>query len=451
MTDKYILLVDDDHELLDVYKKILTIKGFNIITADNGIDALKIIKEKEIYVVILDILMPKMDGIQVLERIKEMHTDLEVIMLTAEGSISGAVESIKKGAYTYIVKPANIDDLINTIRKVTEIVNMRYENSLLKEHIVEITKDYKFVGRGNIAKRLREEAATVGATQATVLITGESGTGKEVLARLIHQASDRSNNPFVSINCAAFNENLIESELFGAEKGAYTGADRQRKGRFEIANGGTIFFDEIGELSLNMQAKLLRVLQEKEFERVGGNTQIHSDFRVISATNVDLKKAVELGNFRQDLYYRINIIPIEIPPLRERYEDIQPIAEFFLTKISREMKKKIAPLSSEVIKSLEEYAWPGNIRELRNVIERLVVMAKDETITISDLPEEFKVQSDDNKAIKNAELRTAKQGFEKDFITEVMRRNNWNITKAAKELNISRKTLYKRLNDYNIQ
>ena len=386
MKSNSILLVDDDRELLGVYQKIFTLKGFQVQTADNGPAALKHMSRGGISVVILDIIMPKMDGMEVLLRIKENWPSTEVIMLTAEGSISGAVDAVKKGAYTYFVKPADIDELIVNVTKAQELAEVRRENHRLKQHIDTISVTSRLIGESDAARKMREEAVTIGRTMASVLITGESGTGKEVMAHMIHQCSERADKPFVSVNCAAFNENLIESELFGSERGAYTGAEKRRKGRFEIADGGTIFFDEIGELSLNMQAKLLRVLQEKAFERVGGSETIQSDFRLISATNADLKQAVEEGRFRLDLYYRINILPIEIPPLRARKEDIPLLSVYFFDRISKEMNRRIGPPPEALMRCLRNYDWPGNIRELRNIIERLVVMAKDGHVSVSDLP-----------------------------------------------------------------
>ena len=307
------------------------------------------------------------------------------------------------------------------------------------------------IGESDAARKMREEAITIGRTMASVLITGESGTGKEVMAHLIHQCSERADKPFVSVNCAAFNENLIESELFGSEKGAYTGAEKRRKGRFELADGGTIFFDEIGELSLNMQTKLLRVLQEKTFERVGGSETIQSNFRLISATNADLKQEIEAGRFRLDLYYRLNILPIEIPPLRERRQDIPLLANYFIETISKEMGRKIDSMEVSVMQMLKKYSWPGNIRELRNIIERLVVMAQDGKISGDDLPLEIQSMDSDMNRTFGEDLKGATQDFEKEYIMEIMRRNSWNVTKASREMNIARKTLYKKLNDYGIK
>ena len=307
------------------------------------------------------------------------------------------------------------------------------------------------IGESDAARKMREEAVTIGRTMASVLITGESGTGKEVMAHLIHQCSERADKPFVSVNCAAFNENLIESELFGSEKGAYTGAEKRRKGRFELADGGTIFFDEIGELSLNMQTKLLRVLQEKTFERVGGSETIQSNFRLISATNADLKQEIEAGRFRLDLYYRLNILPIEIPPLRERRQDIPLLANYFIETISKEMGRKIDSIEVSVMQMLKKYSWPGNIRELRNIIERLIVMAQDGKISGDDLPLEIQEMDSDMNRVFSEDLKGATQDFEKEYIMEIMRRNSWNVTKASREMNIARKTLYKKLNDYGIK
>ncbi|NLD10355.1 MAG: sigma-54-dependent Fis family transcriptional regulator [Clostridiales bacterium] len=449
MKNQSILMIDDDLELLAVYKKILELKGFSILTAGNGEEALEILKKNSIAVVILDIIMPKIDGMEMLNRIKKNWPSVEVIMLTAEGSISGAVDAVKQGAYTYFVKPADIDDLILNIGKAQELFNIRMENTNLKQQLEYVSSDTEFIGESKVAADLRDEAAIVGRADSAVMITGESGTGKEVLAHMIHRLSNRRDKPFVSVNCAALNENLIERELFGSEKGAYTGAEKQHKGRFEIADGGTIFFDEIGELSLNIQVKLLRVMQEKSFERVGGNDTIESDFRLISATNRDLKKAVDEGKFRLDLYYRINIIPMEIPPLRKRKEDIPLLCNAFLAEFSKDTKKTIEPFSDDVIRQLQSYDWPGNVRELRNIIERLVVLAFGGVITVEDLPAE--IRDIDSTAQGSEELKDATKEFEKEYITDVMRRNGWNVTKAAKELNIARKNLYKKLNDYGIK
>ncbi len=443
-----ILLVDDDQELLKVYERIMELKGFSVLIASNAFDALKIIKENSISVVISDIIMPKMDGMELLLKIKNIKPAVEVIMLTAEGSISGAVDAVKDGAFSYIVKPADIEELISNIKKAEELFITKNENDTLKQHLDDLSSKKKIVGKSDATIKLIQKAELIGSTDSAVLITGESGTGKEVFANLVHHSSKRKDKPFVCVNCGALNENLIESELFGAEKGAYTGAEKLRKGRFETADGGTIFFDEIGELSLNMQVKLLRVLQEKSFERVGGNETIKSDFRLITATNRNLKKEVEENRFREDLYYRINIIPVEIPPLRERKEDIKLLCDLFIKEISSQTNKKIEPFDEHIFKYLESYNWPGNIRELRNIIERLVVLSIDGKISEEELPSEIINAYMETK--DDLGLKEKTKAFERDYIKKVIDQNNGNVSKAAEEMQIARKNLYRKLNEFDI-
>lgn len=446
-----ILLVDDDKSLLEVYEKIFKLKGFDVISCENGEKALAAIGGggNQISVVISDIIMPKMSGIELLREIKKRSPATEVIMLTAEGSISGAVEAVKDGAFSYLVKPADVEELISNIKKATELSNIKSENELLKGQIATLSDGREFIGISQAANELRERAEIVGKTDSAVLITGETGTGKEVLANMIHRASSRANKPFICVNCGALNENLIESELFGSEKGAYTGAGAQRKGRFEIANGGTIFFDEIGELSLNMQTRLLRVLQEKSFERVGGCETIKSDFRLITATNRDLKREVAENRFRPDLYYRINIIPIEIPPLRERVEDIPALCQSFLELYSQEMNKTMEPIDEKTIEVFQRYNWPGNVRELRNLVERMVVLSRDGILDSDSLPEEIQdMLAEDSHA---EALRVQTKAFEKEYISKIMKKYDGNVAKASEEMQIAKKNLYKKLNEYDIK
>lgn len=444
-----IMLVDDDKELLEVYDKIFKLNGFDVISCENGEKALNLLDRNQIAVVISDIIMPKMSGIELLQEIKKRAPHTEVIMLTAEGSISGAVEAVKEGAFSYLVKPADVDDLISNIKKAAELAKIKNENEVLKGQIATMADGREFIGVSHIAEELRQNARIIGETDSAVLITGETGTGKEVLANMIHKCSNRADKPFICVNCGALNENLIESELFGSEKGAYTGAGGQRKGRFEIANGGTIFFDEIGELSLNMQTRLLRVLQEKSFERVGGYETIKSDFRLITATNRNLKQEVLENRFRADLYYRINIIPIEIPPLRERPEDIPVLFNSFLEAYSREMNKSANFVDDKTIKALQKYNWPGNVRELRNVVERMVVLSHDGILDLDALPEEIKDMLTDDKPAEA--LRTQTKAFEKEYIIRIMSKYDGNVAKAAEEMQIARKNLYKKLNEYDIK
>lgn len=443
-----VMIVDDDRELLEIYKKIFNLNGFNVVTCENGESALNVIKEGKISVVVSDIIMPRMNGIELLKKIKALSPDTEVIMLTAEGSISGAVEAVKEGAFSYLIKPADIEELLSNIRKAAELPEIKNENKMLRDSINTLRPENKFIGVSKIAENLRELTSVVGQSDSAVLITGETGTGKEIIANMIHMCSRRSDNPFVCVNCGALNENLIESELFGSEKGAYTGSERMKRGRFEVADGGTIFFDEIGEMSLSMQTRLLRVLQEKSFERVGGTETIKSDFRIIAATNRDLKREVEENRFRKDLYYRINIIPIEIPPLRERVEDIPALCESFLNYYSKEMNKECISLNDNMIHTFQRYDWPGNVRELKNIVERLVVLSQDGNLNEGALPEEMRDMLEEG--CHGDGLRAQTKEFEKEYIIRTMKQYGGNVAKAAEALHIAKKNLYKKLHEYDI-
>lgn len=449
MGETKVLLVDDDKDLLRVYSKIFKLQGFDIVTCCSGEEALEKLASNHISVVISDVIMPRMNGMELLQRINREYPYCEVIMLTAEGSISEAVAAVKRGAFSYFVKPADIDEIISSVKKAQELADTKGENRMLREQIADFSRDSSFVGSSAAAKELRRKAEIIGQTDSTVLITGETGTGKEILANLIHGNSRRFSAPFVCVNCGALNENLIESELFGSEKGAYTGAEKLRKGRFETADGGTIFFDEIGELSLSMQVSLLRVLQEKNFERVGGSTPIYSDFRLIAATNRDLKEEVAAGRFRADLYYRLNIIPIKVPPLRERKEDIEELSRYFLARYAQEMNRKVNSFDGQVMDAFRRYDWPGNVRELKNIIERLIVLSDDGNITFDNLPEEIKGEPGEEKS--PGTLRGMTREFEKDFIKKALEHNDGNVSRTAEELGIARKNLYKKLSDYGIK
>lgn len=443
-----VMIVDDDRELLEIYGKIFKMSGFDVVTCEDGESALNIIKEGRVSVVVSDIIMPRMDGIELLKRIKTISPDTEVIMLTAEGSISGAVEAVKEGAFSYLIKPADIEELLSNIRKAAELPEIKNENKILRDSISTLKTENEFIGVSKIAEELRELAVVVGQSDSSVLITGETGTGKEIIANMIHGDSNRADKPFVCVNCGALNENLIESELFGSEKGAYTGSEKTKRGRFEIADGGTIFFDEIGEMSLSMQTRLLRVLQEKSFERVGGTETIKSDFRIIAATNRDLKKEVELNRFRKDLYYRINIVPIEIPPLRERIEDIPSLCESFLDYYSKEMNKERLSFDGDIIRMFQRYDWPGNVRELKNIVERLVVLSRDGELNVKALPDEMKEMLEEEGPQDG--LRAHMKEIEKEYIVKTMKQYGGSVAKAADALHIARKNLYKKLHEYDI-
>ncbi len=451
---KQILLIDDDDALLKVYEKIFTLKKFNIIAVNESLKALDIVKKQQIAVVISDIIMPKMDGMKLLREIKESSPATEVIMLTAEGSVSGAVEAVHQGAFTYMVKPADIEELLFNVRRACEVYSIKEENYVLRQHISDITREEPLIGDSLCMKEIKEKAETIAPMDSTVLIMGESGTGKEILANMIYSKGRRKEMAFVRVNCAALPQNLLESELFGHEKGAFTGAERMRKGRFEIAQGGTILLDEIGELPLETQAKLLRVLQEKEFERVGGSVTIKTDFRLIAATNKNLRKEVEEHRFREDLFYRINVLPITLPPLRERREDIPILVDYFLKQIAEDVKKPVLLVKKEALKQLIEYDWPGNVRELKNVIERLVVLSMNGEIGLEDIPEEIRNKKRKGASTALATVRSlsdAKKEFEEQFIIKALERNEWNVTKTAEELKLARKNLYKKLHEYKIE
>ncbi|QHI73307.1 sigma-54 dependent transcriptional regulator [Aminipila terrae] len=376
-------------------------------------------------------------------------------MLTAEGSVAGAVEAVKSGAFTYILKPADIDNLILNIQKAFEIFLISNQNRIFKDQMLEKAGMMQLIGQNGKIKEIRQKIDTFAGSDATVLITGESGTGKEIIASQIHYKSNRADQVFVKVNCAALTENLLESELFGHEKGSFTGADKLHRGKFEIANQGTILLDEIGELPLGTQAKLLRVLQEREFERVGGSGTIKTNFRLITSTNKNLAEEVIKGRFRNDLYYRVNVLPIHLPPLRERKDDIEILVDYFVHQLSKETNKCISPLSSEIINILTAYNWPGNVRELRNIIERLVVMANNSEISPCDLPDELKqhMGSDvikENVLKSQVPLLEAKKEFEKQYITKVLSQYQGNVGKAATELQLARKNLYRKIKEYNI-
>ncbi|MGN0733188.1 MAG: sigma-54-dependent transcriptional regulator [Emergencia sp.] len=443
-----VLLIDDDIKLLEVYERIFELKGFDVVACSSAMDAIEAMKKDSFSVVVSDIIMPKMNGMRLLEFVKGNYPGTEVIMLTAEGSIQGAVDAVKKGAFSYVVKPADIDELISMIKKAAELSTVKSENTLLKEQLQDANGERVFITASEAGKRVYEMACKIGKTESSVHITGETGTGKEIIAHTIHMNSSRADKPFICVNCGALNENLIENELFGSEKGAYTGAEKQHIGKFEAANGGTIFLDEIGELSLNMQIRLLRVLQEKEFNRVGGVATVKSDFRLITATNRDLKQAIKDNLFRDDLYYRISIVPIDIPPLRERKADIKPLCDYFVNYYSNELKKRIAPLDDDILHIFQSYDWPGNVRELRNIIERMVVLAENGVLPVSCIPEEILSSSG---AYVEESLKGKTRAFEKQYITGVLEKHGGNVAKAAEEMQIAKKNLYRKLNDYDIK
>jgi DNA-binding NtrC family response regulator len=372
-----ILIVDDEQNILTSLRRMLDLEGFGAVVAGSGRIALEKLEKEAVDAVLLDVRMPEMDGLQLLAQLKERWPQMPVIMMSGHSNLETAVLAIQSGAHDFLEKPIGTDRLLVTLQNALKFTNLAAENLHLKERV---SSKNPLIGRSRAMTQLRESIALAAPSRARVLISGENGTGKELIARAIHEGSDRCNAPFITVNCAAIPSELIESELFGHEKGAFTGAHQNRKGRFEQANGGTIFLDEIGDMHVDVQAKLLRVLQEEEFDRVGGSSPIRIDVRVLAATNKDLPQEIRDGNFREDLYYRINVIPIAAPPLRNRLEDLSELAAHFIAVTCKENGRRPMALSDEAVDVLSGHAWPGNVRELRNICERLVILTPDETL-----------------------------------------------------------------------
>jgi putative PEP-CTERM system response regulator len=446
---KKILIADDEKNMLWAMKRALKGKEYKIITASDGLEAVDNFKLYEPDLVLLDLKMPKMDGMNALKEIKNINRNIPVIMITAHGTMESAVEAMKLGALDYISKPFDIEMLKIQIEKALEIGDMKEEINFLTQELRSSTGKI-IIGESPQMKKVLDMVKRVSKSNATVLITGESGTGKELIASAIHYSSHRKDKPYIKVNCGALPENLLESELFGHDKGAFTGAVSKKLGRFERANGGSIFLDEIGELSLAVQVKLLRVLQEKEIERVGGTEVIKADVRIITATNRDLKKMVEEGTFREDLYYRLNVIPIELPPLRERKEDIRLLVEYFLEKHCKDMGRKKINISKDALNILTDYSWKGNIRELENIIERVVILNSSELIDKNDLPREILSKNNTEFKFNLPPDGVKLEEVEKSFIMQALKRCDNNQTKAAKLLGITRHTLIYRMEKYNI-
>ena len=433
-----ILVVDDEAIVRESLHDWLGDAGYQVFTAENGSKALEIIDRERLGIVIADLVMPGMDGIEMIKKAKEIQPDIEVIIITAYASIPTAIAAMKEGAYDYIEKPFCPERTEFLVKKLAEHQQLVEENLSLRQRLEDHYRFENIITKSSRMQRVIELIKVVAKSNATVLITGETGTGKELVARAIHSQSHRRGKPFIAISCAALPESLLESELFGHEKGSFTGAYAQKKGKFEVANGGTLFLDEVGEMSANIQVHLLRVLEEKEFTRVGGNEPIKVDVRVISATNKEPKRAIEKGEFREDLYYRLNVVTIELPPLRERKEDIPLLAQHFLNKFAQENHKEITEFSPEAMEFLLSYDWPGNIRELENAIERAVILAKDSLITIAGLPQK------NMPLARSAMPRKNLREVEKDHILNVLSETGGNYSEAARILGITRMTLYKK-------
>jgi two-component system nitrogen regulation response regulator NtrX len=455
MSREEIWVVDDEKNIRSSLEGILKDEGYRVRGAASGEELLKQIVLAAPDLVVLDVWLPGMDGLQSLEELKRLHPELPVIMISGHSTVETAVKATKLGAYDFIEKPLSLEKTVLAVRNALDHSRLQQENVVLRRTLEE---RYQIVGESPAIHALRAQIQSAAPSHGRVLIRGESGTGKELIARAIHRQSLRADRPFVEVNCAAIPDELIESELFGHEKGSFTGATTKRRGKFEIADGGTIFLDEVGDMSLKTQAKVLRVLQEQRFERVGGSETLTVDARVIAASNKDLEEEIHEGTFREDLFYRLNVIPFEVPPLRERKDDIILLATHFLGLFAREYGKRQKALSSEAVDLLLQYAWPGNVRELRNVIERMVIMVPQEIIGRDELASSLRLRppSDSEATTEPANefggtLREARDGFEKAFILRRLRETHWNITRAAERLGIERSNLHRKMKGYGIE
>ncbi|HSQ83590.1 MAG TPA: sigma-54 dependent transcriptional regulator [Desulfobacterales bacterium] len=453
-----ILVVDDNPDVLKLIANILESNDYEVKTAPSGASAIKELESNDYDMVLTDLMMPDVDGMQVLENAILKIPKTMCIILTGHGTIKSSVEAIKKGAFDYITKPVSPSELLIIVEKALKFKNLEEENIRLKKELKGKYHYKNIVGTSNAIKKIYDLIEKVSDTDGTVLITGASGTGKELIARSIHYNSQRSDKPMVVINCGAIPESLLESELFGHEKGAFTGAYKKRIGRFEMANGGTVFLDEIGEMSPALQIKLLRVLQEQQFERVGATKTIHVDLRFIAATNKNLTTAINMEKFREDLYYRLNVIPIKVPSLKQRKSDIPLLIDFFTKKFQKGKKPdQITGFSQTAMDAILAYEWPGNVRELENVVKRLTILSEGPIVSFDDLPENIQNVSGslhpEKEVITNNELNLneAVQDYEKRIILEALEKANWVKSKAAKLLNINRTTLVAKIKKQNIE
>jgi len=442
----HVLIVDDEAIQREMLGGYLVKKGFQVELASSGREALDIIAERTVDIMVTDQKMPEMSGIELAERVGDEHPNISVVVVTAFGSIDDAVSAMKHGVEDYLTKPINLEELELILDRIIEKRHLVRENRLLREQVKKAPDVPGIVYQSEEMENVMSKVARAAESSATVLVTGESGTGKELVARAVHEVSDRRDKPFVAVNCSAVPENLIESELFGHEKGAFTGADRQRLGRFEQADGGTLFLDEIGEIPLHVQVKLLRVLQERSFQRVGGDETIDVDVRIIAATNRDLEKEVESGSFRQDLYYRINVVGLSIPPLRERRSDIPVLVEHFIGEYSKQHGKQIGSITPEALDRLVKYPFPGNIRELGNIIEQAVVLTRGDTITVKDLP--LRVSSGGEQPAGDLNLEDRVAELERNALWKALRETGGNKSAAARLLGLSERKIRYMLKKY---
>ena len=450
---KTILIIDDEPAIRQSMSAIFSDEGYTVICAEDGTQALGLLEKETPDLIFLDIWLPDSDGLKLLPGLKKEHPQMPIIMISGHGTIETAVQATKMGAFDFIEKPLSLDKLVITASNALTISRLQEENVRLKKKYSE----NRLIGDCKAINQLKEQIRIIAPTDGWVLVVGENGTGKELVAREIHRISSRHERPFIDVNCAAIPDNLIESELFGYEKGAFTGAERRQKGKFEQSHEGTIFLDEIGDMSLNTQAKILRVLQEKTFTRLGSSKNIPIDVRIIAATNKDLEEEISAGNFRQDLFYRLNVLPIQVPPLRDRREDIPILAESFLTNHHNNHGGTFKHLTPEVITQLKNYHWPGNVRELKNLMERLSIMCAEELVQTGDLPPYLRTGSQVagaggthdnpkwNNLLTSGSLNEAVKEFEKLYITNKLLQNDWNISKTATLIGATRRNLHRKI------
>jgi DNA-binding NtrC family response regulator len=439
-----VLVVDDEFSVRDSLERWFEKDGYRTGSAKDAHEALRMLEESPWDVFLVDIKMPGMDGLELQRRIHEIDPELTVIMITAYASVETAVQALKEGAFDYIVKPIDPDELSHLVRRAVEQRRLAAENVQLRQQVEQLVTPAEIVGESPQMKKVLELVRSVAETDATVLIRGESGTGKELIAQTIHANSKRRYFPIIPVNCGALPETLLESELFGHEKGAFTGAQYRRKGKLEMANGGTLFLDEVGTVSLQTQVDLLRVIETKEFTRLGGSKPVKVEFRVISATNQNLEKLVEEGKFREDLYFRLNVVTVSLPPLRERREDIPALSQHFLEKYALQMNRPFTDFQAKAMDLLVRYGWPGNVRELANAIERALVVGKPPTIRATDLP----LQLSDKTGLPTGDSLA---DMERAHIQKVLERTAWNITRGAEILKIDRVTLYNKIKKYGLR
>jgi two-component system nitrogen regulation response regulator NtrX len=450
---KTILVVDDEKDIRISLTGILEDEGYQVVTAASGVEALEKLREDLPDLVLLDIWMPGMDGLATLEKIKGLLPQITVIMISGHGTIETAVRATKLGAFDFIEKPLSLDKVLIAVTNALRMKELFTENEELKRAV---GNEHELIGATAVMVALREQIMRVAPTNASVLVNGANGTGKELVARSIHYYSPRHEKPFVAINCAAIPEELIESELFGHEKGAFTGALAQKKGKFDLADGGTFFLDEIGDMSLQTQAKVLRILQERSFERVGGTRQVTVDVRIIAATNKDLNEEIRLGRFREDLYYRLNVVPFRVPALRERTDDVPVLVQHFIDLFYRKEGREPKQFVPEALEALKQYSWPGNVRELKNIIERILIMTSGRSITCDDIPdlqghsESLPTCPTLEGALAQSTLREAREEFEREFLIQKLEENDWNISRTAEIIELERSNLHRKIKSYGI-